>query len=112
MEEVHKRVTSTGRGKKSRLCFGRCIFILFYFLKILFIYSQETHRKRQRHRHMEKQTPHREPDVGLDLWTPGSRHKPKADALLLSHRGVLDTAFLPTLKGMLMWVVCGSHPEK
>ena len=30
----------------------------------------------------------REPDVGLDPRTPGSRPEPKADAQLLSHPGV------------------------
>ena len=33
----------------------------------------------------EKQAPCREPDVGLDPRTPGSRPEPKADAQLLSH---------------------------
>ena len=32
----------------------------------------------QRHRQREKQVPHREPDVGLDPRTPGSRPGPKA----------------------------------
>ena len=35
---------------------------------------------RQRHRRREKQAPCREPDVGLDLGTPGSRSGPKAGA--------------------------------
>ena len=46
-----------------------------------------THRPRQR----EKQTPHREPDVGLDPGTPGtpgSRPGPKAGAKPLSHPGI------------------------
>ena len=37
-------------------------------------------RARQRHRLREKQAPCREPDVGLDPRTPGSRPEPKADA--------------------------------
>ena len=37
---------------------------------------------------MEKQAPRREPDVGLDPGSPGSRPKQKADAPLLSHPGV------------------------
>ena len=50
------------------------------FLKILF-YSQETQRKRQGHKQREeKQAPYREPDVGLDPGTPGSRPEPKAGA--------------------------------
>ena len=30
---------------------------------------RDTHRMRQRHRQKEKQTPHREPDVGLNPGT-------------------------------------------
>ena len=41
-----------------------------------------------RHRQKEKQAPRREPDVGLDLGTPGSRSEPKADTQMLSHPGV------------------------
>ena len=52
-----------------RLFFAR---ILFIFLKILFIYSPETHTERQTHRQREKQAPHGEPDAELDLRTPGS----------------------------------------
>ena len=40
-----------------------------------------------RDRDMEKQTPYREPDVGLDPRTPGSQPEPKADAQPLSHPG-------------------------
>ena len=39
----------------------------------------------QRHRQREKQTPHEEPDVGLDPGTPGSLLGSKAGAQLLSH---------------------------
>ena len=45
-------------------------------------------RERQRHRRREKQAPCREPDVGLDPGTPGSRPGPKAGAKPLSHPGV------------------------
>ena len=52
--------------------------ILFFFFK--FIYSRERERERerergrerQRHRKKEKQAPCREPDMGLDLGSPGS----------------------------------------
>ena len=43
--------------------------------------------ERQRHRQREKQASGREPDVGLDPRTPGSRAEPKADARPLSHPG-------------------------
>ena len=46
-------------------------------------------RDRQRHRQREeKQAPCREPDVGLDPRTPGSRPGSKADAQPLSHPGI------------------------
>ncbi|XP_077752651.1 ankyrin repeat domain-containing protein 26-like isoform X8 [Canis aureus] len=55
-----------------------------HLFKILFIYSLEM----QRHRQREKQTPHEEPDVGLDPGTPGSLLGSKAGAQLLSHPGI------------------------
>ena len=54
----------------------------------LFIHDRERERERQRDRQRENQAPCREPDVGLDPRTPGSRPEPKADAQLLSHPGV------------------------
>ena len=49
-----------------------------FVLKILFIYSWETHRERQRHRQREKQAPHKEPrwgtwsqDPGIMTWAKG-----------------------------------------
>ena len=49
---------------------------------------RDRERERQRHRQKEKQVPCREPNVGLDPGTPGSRPGPKADAQPLSHPGV------------------------
>ena len=63
-------------------------FILFYFLKILFIHEIHRERERQRHRQREKQAPCREPDVGLNPRSPGSHPEPKADAQPLSHPDV------------------------
>ena len=53
---------------------------VYFFLKILFIYSWDTQRERQRHRQREMQSPCGEADVGLDPKTPGSWPEPKADA--------------------------------
>ena len=50
---------------------------LYFFLKTLFIYSLETEREGQ-HRQREKQAPCREPDMGLDPGSPGSRPGLKA----------------------------------
>ena len=47
--------------------------------------------ERQRHRRREKPAPCREPDVGLDPRTPGSRLGPKAGAKPLSHPGIPET---------------------
>ena len=44
--------------------------------------------RRQRHRQREKQAPCREPDIGLNPRTLGSRPELKADPQLLSHSGV------------------------
>ena len=52
--------------------------ILASFFKKIFIYLfiRDTHRERQRHRQREKQAPCREPDVGFNPGTPGSRPGP------------------------------------
>ena len=49
---------------------------------------RDTERERQRHRQKEKQAPRREPDVGLDPRSPGSRHGPKVGIKPLSHPGI------------------------
>ena len=46
---------------------------------------RDTHTERQTHRQREKQAPCREPDVGLNPGSPGSRLGPKAGAKPLSH---------------------------
>ena len=55
----------------------------------------DTERERQRHRQREKQALCREPDVGLDPETPGSRPEPKADSQPLSQPGVPDVTVFP-----------------
>ena len=64
------------------------VLLFFFFFKILFVYSCETQREKQRPRQREKQAPRREPNVGLDPRTLGSGPDPKADAQPLSHPGV------------------------
>ena len=51
-------------------------------------------RERQRHKQREKQAPCREPDVGLDPRTLGSRPEPKAEAQPWSHPGVPERYIL------------------
>ena len=79
-----------------RTCSSKNTFFLSLclFFKIVSIYSLETQREKQRHRQREKQAPCREPDMGLDPKTPGSRPEPKADAQPLSHPGVPDLSFI------------------
>ena len=74
----------------------------FFFLRFIYLFIDththtHTHTHTQRHRQREKQAPCREPDVGLDPVTPGSRTEPKADVKLLSHPGALGS-FLTTLE--------------
>ena len=70
-------------------------FFFFFFKIYLFIYDRHIEIERQRQRRREKQAPCREPDVGLDPGTPGSRPGPKAGAKPLSHPGIpLDYKFL------------------
>ena len=52
-------------------------------------------RERQGHRQREKQAPCREPDVGLDPRSPGSR---PGHAKLLSHRGCPEPSFKINLR--------------
>ena len=56
----------------------------------MIVTHRERERERQRHRQREKQAPsmHREPDVGLDSGSPGSRPGPKAGAKPLRHPGI------------------------
>ena len=49
---------------------------------------RDTERERQIHRQREKQAPCKEPNVGLDLGTPGFYPGPKAGATPLSYPGI------------------------
>ena len=50
-------------------------------------------REKQRQRQREKQAPCREPNVGLDLGSPGSRPGLKVDAQSMSHPGAPEKTF-------------------
>ena len=64
------------------------------FLNFLFIYDSHREREREREREAETQAEgeagsmHREPDVGFDPGSPGSRPGPKAGAKPLRHPGI------------------------
>ena len=50
---------------------GYFIFYFIFFYKF-YLFMTDRERERQRHRQREQQAPCREPDVGLDPWSPGS----------------------------------------
>ena len=84
---------------------GQTLF--FSFLRIIYLFMRDTQR-RQRHKRRKKQAPCREPDVGLDPGTLGSRPEPKADAQPLSHPGVPGLMLLMELPLMSLIAI----PEK
>ena len=47
--------------------------IFSFFFLTFYLFMRDRERERQRHRQREKQAPRREPDVGLDPGSPGSR---------------------------------------
>ena len=63
-------------------------FFKFKYFPYLFMRDIEREREKQRHRQREKQALCREPDVGLDPGTLGSRSELKADAQPLSNPGI------------------------
>ena len=68
-----------------------CYCFIFIFLKFfLFIYDRHTVREREAETQAEGETGsmHREPDVGFDPGSPGSRPGPKAGAKPLRHPGI------------------------
>ena len=81
---------------------------------------RDTERKQQRQRQRGKQAPCREPDVGLDPGTPGSRPELKAGPQPLSHPGVPRVYFSddPELTSWLLvrcavrsWGACSPAEE-
>ena len=66
-----------------------------FFLKFLFIYDSHIERERGRdHAEGEVGSMHREPNVGFDPGSPGSRPGPKAGAKPLHHPGIPTWSFL------------------
>ena len=54
---------------------------------------RDTKRERQRHRQREKQVPCRNPNVGLNPITPGSRPELEVDAQPLTYPGALSISY-------------------
>ena len=74
----------------------------YFFKDFIYLFMRDMERERQRHRQREKQALCREPDLGLNPRTPGSRPEPKADAQQLSHPCVPQ--FLK--QNVLIWKTC------
>ena len=83
-----------GPDNEVRLLTLQVTLLVFFTAHYLFLRDTESERERQRHRQKEKQAPCKEPDVGLNPGTPGSRPKPKAGAQSLSHPSVPDSGFV------------------
>ena len=67
-----------------------CIPQWLVFFKFVFIYDSHTHREREAETQAEggAGSMHREPDVGFDPGSPGSRPGPKTGAKPLRHPGI------------------------
>ena len=48
------------------------MYLFIYFKDFIYLFMRDIYRERQTHRQREKQTPCREPDVGLDPGSLGS----------------------------------------
>ena len=69
-----------------------------FFFQRFYIFIHERQRERQR---QEKQAPCKEPDMGLDPRSPGSRPEAKADAQPLSHSSIPEAKFM--MSSMVYW---------
>ena len=69
--------------------FGLCECLrLFFFYLFVIVTERERENAAETQAEGEAGSMHREPDVGLDPGTPGSRPGPKAGAKPLSHPGI------------------------
>ena len=64
----------------SIIALGLVFFFNIFFKIFIYLFMRGRERERQTDRQREKQAPCREPDMGLDSRSPGSRPGPKADA--------------------------------
>ena len=72
----------------STYCRHRFLFLFKILKDFFYLFMRDTERGTETQAR-EKQVPCREPDVGLDPRTSGSRPEPKADTQPLSHPGIL-----------------------
>ena len=73
----------------------QCVFIFYFFKFYLFMIVTERERETEAETQAEGEagSMHREPDVGFDPGSPGSRPGPKAGAKPLSHPGIPNQYF-------------------
>ena len=70
---------------------GEIVFPISF--KIFFIYDSHREREAETQAEGEAGSMHREPDVGFDPGSPGSRPGPKAGAKPLRHPGIPKRLF-------------------
>ena len=79
---------------------GIKFFFFFFFFNIFFqlLFIYDSHREREREAETQAEgeagSMHREPDVGFDPGSPGSRPGPKAGAKPLRHPGIPTSCIL------------------
>ena len=89
-------------------------FFLIFFL-ILFIYDSHIEREREAETQAEGEagSMHREPDVGFDPGSPGSRPGPKAGAKPLCHPGIPSKIYFIVLcHSTIRWLRVRSYYTK
>ena len=101
-----------------KFSFGALFIQLVFFSfskKILFIYLFETEREREAETQAEGEgeagSMHREPDVGFDPGSPGSRPGPKAGAKPLRHPGIPKKDFKQKKEYLLSVTEKPSKPQ-
>ena len=70
--------------------------LFFFFFLRFYLFIHDSHREREAETQAEGEagSKHREPDVGLDPGSPGSRPGPKAGAKPLRHPGIPEITIL------------------
>ena len=90
---------------------SKLLKMLSYLLSqrlFIYLFMRDTERAKQRYRQREKQAPLREPDVGLDPWTPGSGPEPKAE---LNHWAIQASLLSLQIPGMRKTLAFTEHPH-
>ena len=105
-------VLGSGLPPRTQECFFSLLLQGNFFLRFyLFIINlnAKRHRERQRHRQREKQALFREPDMGLDPGTPGSRSGLKVALNRCATQGSPCMAFIPTFLTLRFLFMKNTH---